>query len=48
MLWGSVVLVLTAAALMAVFIKVLQLRFLGTVDIRDWNIAEVGKAYGSS
>ncbi|GLC54080.1 hypothetical protein PLESTB_000821600 [Pleodorina starrii] len=41
LLQGSVVVVLTGAALLAVLLKVLQLRFLGTVEIRNWSIPEL-------
>ncbi len=35
------VLILTGASVMAVIVKLLQLRFVGTVHVRDWGVAEV-------
>ncbi|GIL60461.1 hypothetical protein Vafri_15032 [Volvox africanus] len=41
LLQGSAVLLVAAVALLGVFIKVLQLRFLGTADIRHWSLSEL-------
>ncbi|GIM06287.1 hypothetical protein Vretimale_10629 [Volvox reticuliferus] len=41
LLQSSAVLLVAAVALLGVFIKVLQLRFLGTADIRHWSLSEL-------